>query len=171
MTRAMVVTWAALMATAALAQAPDAGTHPLAGRWKLDLEASSDPKDVLDHFEANFFIRRFARSVAPLNVIEWKGDRFELEVKAVGVYHRSSVVHLDGATSTSDEMFGSPYTFTSTRDGDAVVSTGTVKRQGVDEGLAMRRTVEPDGTMRLQMTITPRAGPPLHLTRVFKRVP
>ena len=181
MRHALIVVLASLVGLAASAQ--DAGVsrdggvsdasgtpaNPLAGTWKLDREASSDLTPVLAHFEASFVTRKVANSVAPTNVITWKGDRFELAVKAMVT--RVSTVVLDGVTPTSDELFGNPYTFTSTLVGQAVVSHGHVARSaGVKEPLELRRAVEPDGRMQLRIIIAPDGGAPLEIRRVFNRV-
>ena len=163
---------AALLALPAVAQSADAGagaSHPLAGTWKLDLQASSDPKPMLEHFSANFLVRGFSKSVETINVITWTGEGFALRVKAP-LHDKRTQIHFDGKTPTKDEFFGNPYTYTSRLEGDAVVSTGTVLvNGGAEEGLAMRRLVEPDGRMVLYMTITPKEGKPLEVKRVFKR--
>lgn len=161
---------ALLVGVAAHADDAGTGTHVLQGTWKLDSGASSDLAPVLEHFDANFVVRKFANSVAPTNTITWGAGRFELKVHAVTVTRVSSIV-LDGTTPTADDLFGNPYTFTSALEGQAVVSRGFVTRKdGAKERLEMRRTVEPDGTMVLKTMIHPASGPALEVKRVFNRV-
>lgn len=169
LSRCLVV---AVLSLGGASWAEDAGAPPaLAGTWLLDAERTSDPKPVLEHFQANFFVKRFARSVTPTNVITWNGDRFGLEVRAVTVTKRTTIV-LDGKTPTADDIFGNPYEYTSLLVDGAVVSKGTVRRaDGKQDELAMRRSVEPDGRMVLRMTITPPGEKPLEISRVFNRVP
>ena len=151
-------------------RAQDGGVvNPLHGTWKLDLGASSDVAPALDHFDANFFIRSFAKSVTPTNVITFDADRFKLEVQAP-MYSRVTTVVLDGRTVTADEMFGNPYTYTSTLDGGVVVSTGTVTVKGVKERLELRRQVAPSGQMVLETDVYPPKGDAVHVKRVFNRV-
>ncbi len=160
---------ASLLCTAqALAQ--DGGVPgALAGVWKLDAQASSDPAALLEHADADFLTRSFATSVRPTNRIAWQGDRFTLEVKAVTVTKNSTIV-LDGKTPTSDDLFGSPYQYTSVLEGGAVVSRGEVRfRNGTTDTLAMRRTLEADGSMVLTTTLTAPDGKVFGVKRVFRR--
>jgi hypothetical protein len=160
---------ATLLAAAGHAQDGGARGHPLAGTWKFDPKASSDVSKLLAHFEANFLVRSLAGSVAPTNIITFKSDRMELKVESV--INKHSTLVLDGATPTGDDMFGHAVSYTSTLEGEAVVSHGTVAgKDGKPEGLDMRRTVEPDGRMQLKMTITPTQGEAIEIRRVFNRV-
>lgn len=154
----------------AVVAADGGAAHPLHGTWKLDLAASSDVTEVVAHFDAGFLIRAFAKSAAPTNVITWGGDRFELKVQVAAVTRVTTIV-LDGKTETRDELFGNPYSYTSTLDGDAVVSRGcvTVKGGGC-ERLELRRHLEPNGMMALDIDLFPDKGPTLHLKRAFTRV-
>ncbi len=160
----------ALCSLGVRAAAQDGGVaNPLAGTWKLDAELSSDPAPVLERYHANFFIRRFATSVAPTNVITFGPDRMKIDVHAVTVHKQSTLV-FDGKTLTADDIFGTPYEYSSVLEDGAVVSRGKVKRaDGEPDELAMRRFLAPDGTMVLQMTISPKDAKPLEVRRVFKR--
>lgn len=161
-----------LLLSAWTVSAQDAGTASrFAGTWKIDLEACSDPAPMLEHYEANIFIRKFARSIAPTNIITWKTNRFDLEVQAP-FFHRTTTVFLDGKTSTADDILGNPYEYTSVIAGEAIISKGLIKRKdGTNERFELTRTLEPNGTMVTRMTIFVKDGRPLEVKRVFKRQP
>jgi hypothetical protein len=161
----------ALCGVALRGRAEDGGVEsPLTGTWKLDEQASSDLVPVLEHFRAGLLVRKFATGVSPTNVIAVSRDRLDIEVKALGVTRKNTLL-FDGKTPTEDELFGNPYQYTSRFEAGAVVSKGKVKHgDGEEDELSMRRFIAPDGKMVLQMTIVPPSAKPLEVRRVFNRV-
>jgi hypothetical protein len=160
----------ALCAMGVRAAAQDGGAaNPLSGTWKLDSEASTDLAPLLERYHANFIIRRFASAVAPTNEIRFGAGQMTIDVHAATVHKQSTLV-FDGKTLTTEDLFGTPYEYSSVLEDGVVVSRGKVKRaEGEPDELLMRRFVAPGGTMVLQMTITPKDGKPLEVKRVFKR--
>lgn len=160
----------ALALVAASAGAQDGG-FPFAGAWKIDLSQCSDLTPVFERYEPNVFVRKLAGVVAPVDVITFKGDRFELEVHAV-LLNLKTVVHLDGKTPTKDEFFGNPYAYTSTLDGGVVFSQGDITRpDGSKDPFTLERSLAADGAMITTMVISPKGSRQLTVKRVLRRQP
>lgn len=156
------------LALAMVLSAADGG-FPFEGTWKIDLAACSDLTPVFERYEPNFVVRKLAGVVAPTDIITFKKDRFELEVKAVILNLKSTVV-LDGKTPTADDFFGNPYTFTSVLDGGAVVSKGTITRpDGSKDPFELVRSIAADGAMVTRMEIAVPGKKPLVVKRVLRR--
>jgi hypothetical protein len=157
-----------MVCPAALAAEP-ADVGQLAGEWRLDLEASSDPVPALERLDVSWVVRKAARSVRPRNRIDLKDGTLTNVMQSL-IVTRTVTQKLDGATPTQEDFFGYALTYTSVVEGGAVVSRGSIdlKKDG-KAPVELRREVQPDGRMTLTIKVSPPEEQPLEIVRVFNR--
>lgn len=146
-----------LVLAAALAQPAD-----FAGTWELDPDAS----DNLAPLASALGFSKWMLAMMPAKPVqELSIDGDALVITAQGMKgRRSERFSVDGKTPTRAELMGMPFEVTSTVEGGALLSSGTLETKGKRLPLLLRRTVE-GNTMRVAITLGE-----LKVMRVFNRL-
>ena len=141
----------------------------LAGRWQLDLKASTDLSSLIDRLGGGFLEKEAAKRIAPVHEIRATATGATIEVKSA---FQDEVNHLvfDGKTAVVGTAIKMASRSTHLVVDDAIVSTTVMTKDG--ETFVVTTTRRREGsTMTMTMTVADPSRPAIQVKRVFRSLP